>query len=151
MATNLGLSSTVPVLEPIPILPVTGIFALSITVYGSWLNMRVLRYRNEHRRCVKNCEEERIVKQQERMVQMAIRSNENWTQKVPFDLVLAAVAEINGGDPMVLTFLMSILMFCRITHYDIVIARRWYKTSFFAFYGTMATMGGMAGYAAYLS
>ena len=77
---------------------------------------------------------------------------QNYLESVPLAFVLAALAELNGGDRRWIAGALSALFAFRISHAELGIVR---PAGLglgrpVGFFGTMGVLGGLAGYAAFL-
>ena len=83
---------------------------------------------------------------------VAIRCHANFVEHVPLALMLAAVAELNGGNKQVLTLSLGGLLIARVLHVEFGL-RNPGSTGMgraVGYYGTMGTLGFLAGYAGWL-
>jgi uncharacterized protein len=83
----------------------------------------------------------------------ATRCHQNFAENVPLAFVLAAVAELNGGNRKILSGALSALFVLRILHSEAGILSG--KEGMgngrpIGYFGTLGTMLGLAGYAAFL-
>ncbi|KAI8624389.1 membrane-associated, eicosanoid/glutathione metabolism protein [Xylariaceae sp. FL1651] len=149
MSTQIGLLAA-PVLPPL--LPVTGSFALPFTAYFSWLSLRVVRYRIKDNQLVGDNSSKEVSEEArlQNKLYLASRCHQNFVENVPFAFVLAALAELNGGDRKTLTGLMSALFVFRVLHGDFGLNKGLCSGRPIGYFGTLATIGSLAGYAAYL-
>ena len=85
-------------------------------------------------------------------LQLASRSHNNFTENIPWALLLAVVVELNGGNRKALNGSLGALLLLRILHVELGLLGP--KTNAFgrpvAYLGTQGYLAGMAGYAAYL-
>ncbi len=80
------------------------------------------------------------------------RAHNNFLENVPLAFVLAAVAELNGGNRKVINIAMGVLLALRVAHVEMGIKG---KDTVgpgrpIGYFGTQACIGGLAAYGAYL-
>lgn len=80
------------------------------------------------------------------------RAHENFLENVPLAFIIAAVAELNGGNRKVLNIAMGVLLALRVAHVELGIKG---KDTVgvgrpLGYFGTQAFIGGLAAYGAYL-
>ncbi|KAI4858515.1 membrane-associated, eicosanoid/glutathione metabolism protein [Hypoxylon rubiginosum] len=144
MSTAIGLST--PVLAPL--LPVTGTFALPFSAYFTLLSYRVVHYRLQDE-CYLGDNSSKTGDLNNKLY-LATRCHQNFVENVPLGLILAALAELNGGDRKTITTALSALLVFRILHADAGLINGIGIGRPVGYWGTLATIGGLAGYAAYL-
>ena len=83
---------------------------------------------------------------------LATRCHGNFLENVPLALVLAAVAELNGGSRRYLTAALGSLLALRVVHTELGLLRNDAMGIGrpVGYFGTLAVQAGLAGYAAYL-
>ncbi|CAJ2509985.1 Uu.00g058850.m01.CDS01 [Anthostomella pinea] len=149
MSAHLGLSA--PVLAPLS--PVTGTFALPFTAYFSFLSFRVVSNRLSDKAYLgdNSSKSSDPAERNQNKLYLATRSHQNFIENVPLALVLAAVAELNGGNRKALTGVLGTLFVLRVLHAELGMMGNGMGTGRpIGYFGTLATLGGLAGYAAYL-
>jgi len=80
------------------------------------------------------------------------RAHNNFLENVPLAFVLAAVAELNGGNRKVINIAMGVLLALRVAHVEMGLKG---KDTVgpgrpIGYFGTQACIGGLAAYGAYL-
>ncbi|KAI1402231.1 membrane-associated, eicosanoid/glutathione metabolism protein [Hypoxylon fuscum] len=144
MSSAIGLQT--PVLAPL--LPITGTFALPFAGYFTLLSARVVRYRlSEKYYLGDNSSKDGDLNNP---LYLANRCHQNFIENVPLALMLAAFAELNGGNRKTITGLLSALLTLRILHAEAGLIKGLGIGRPIGYYGTMTTIAGLAGYAAYL-
>lgn len=83
---------------------------------------------------------------------IASRAHQNFVENVPLAIILAAIAELNGGNRKVLTGALSALFALRVAHAELGIRGHEGMGSGrpVGYFGTIGTVLGLAGYTAYL-
>ena len=83
---------------------------------------------------------------------LATRCHQNFLENVPLALVLAATAELNGGNRQYLTAALGSLLALRVAHTELGLRRQdaMGVGRPIGYFGTLAVQVGLAGYAAYL-
>jgi uncharacterized membrane protein YecN with MAPEG domain len=135
---------------------VTSTWALPFTAYMLLLQGRVTntRIKNEHYFGDHLSTDKPSGKEHSKPdpLHLASRAHQNFIENVPYALILAAAAEINGGSRKVINYSLAALLVLRIMHVEIGL---YGKDTVgpgrpIAFFGTQAWMAAMAGYGAYL-
>ncbi|KAK8095857.1 MAPEG family-domain-containing protein [Apiospora kogelbergensis] len=170
MSFKFGLNN--PVL--VPLLPITGSFAVPFTAYFTFLSARVVRHRLEgkqplgdgsHRGSKSSSSSSssssgrsstsrgsRGEQLSDSKLFVASRAHQNFAENVPLAFALAAVVELNGGNRKILTGALGALFAFRVLHAELGM----YREEALGvgrpvgYYGTLASMLGLAGYAAFL-
>lgn len=83
---------------------------------------------------------------------LANRAHANFIENVPLAFVLAAVAELNGGNRKALNVAMGVFLALRVAHVEVGLKG---KDTLgpgrpLGYFGTQAFLGGLAAYGAYL-
>ncbi|KAK8050568.1 MAPEG family-domain-containing protein [Apiospora phragmitis] len=168
MSFKFGLNN--PVL--VPLLPITGSFAVPFTAYFTFLSARVVRQRLEgkqplgdgsHNRKSSSSSSSRSSTSSrgsssrgeqlsDSKLFVASRAHQNYAENVPLAFALAAVVELNGGNRKILTGALGALFAFRVLHAELGMQR---EDALgvgrpVGYYGTLASMLGLAGYAAFL-
>ncbi|KIW15342.1 hypothetical protein PV08_05388 [Exophiala spinifera] len=144
---------------PVPkLLPVTGTFAPAFVVYYVLLNLRVTVLRFSERTSLgdnsKTADGEgKTANTGPCNLLVACRAQSNFADNVPFALLAAAFAELNGANRRVLTGSLAALLFFRIIHVEfglknpnaLGLGRK------VGYLGTLGFLTGMSSYAAYLA
>lgn len=140
---------SVPVGLTVPkLLPITGSFALPFGAYYVYLQSRVVYNRLSTKTLIGDNAE----KGGNDPVFLATRAHANFAENVPIVLLLAGIAELNGGSRKALTTALSALLVARICHADfgILTGNTGAVGRPVGYYGTQAIFLGLAGYATYL-
>ncbi|KAK8055454.1 hypothetical protein PG993_000681 [Apiospora rasikravindrae] len=168
MSFKFGLNN--PVL--VPLLPITGSFAVPFTAYFTFLSARVVRHRLEgkqplgdgshksksssssssSRSSTSSRGSSRGEQLSDSKLFVASRAHQNFAENVPLAFALAAVVELNGGNRKILTGALGALFAFRVLHAELGMQR---EDALgvgrpVGYYGTLASMLGLAGYAAFL-
>ncbi|KAI2624023.1 membrane-associated, eicosanoid/glutathione metabolism protein [Hypomontagnella submonticulosa] len=144
MSTAIGLST--PVLAPL--LPITGTFALPFSAYFTFLSSRVVYYRLRDKQYIgDNSSKDNDLNNP---LYLAGRCHQNFTENVPIALLLAAFAELNGGNRKGLTAALSALLAFRILHVELGLITGMGIGRPIGYYGTMGTIVSLGVYATYL-
>ncbi|KAI0386100.1 membrane-associated, eicosanoid/glutathione metabolism protein [Hypomontagnella monticulosa] len=144
MSTAIGLST--PVLAPL--LPITGTFALPFSAYFTFLSSRVVYYRLKDKHYVgDNSSKDNDLSNP---LYLAGRCHQNFIENVPLALILAAFAELNGGNRKTLTAALSALLTFRILHVELGLITGMGIGRPIGYYGSMGTIVSLGFYAAYL-
>ncbi|OTA60432.1 hypothetical protein K449DRAFT_423563 [Hypoxylon sp. EC38] len=145
MSTVLGFST--PVLAPL--LPISGTFALPFSAYFTLLSYRVVHYRLRDKQYLGDNSSKNADPNNE--LYLAIRCHENFIENVPVGLILAAFAELNGGNRRVLTAALSALLTFRILHVELGLINGMGIGRPIGYWGTFATIASLGVYASYLA
>ncbi|KAK7941167.1 hypothetical protein PG997_003008 [Apiospora hydei] len=167
MSFKFGLNN--PVL--VPLLPITGSFAVPFTAYFTFLSARVVRHRLEGKQALGDGSQKsksssssssrsstssrgssRGEQLSDSKLFVASRAHQNFAENVPLAFALAAVVELNGGNRKILTGALGALFAFRVLHAELGMQR---EDAIgvgrpVGYYGTLASMLGLAGYAAFL-
>ncbi|KAI0002811.1 membrane-associated, eicosanoid/glutathione metabolism protein [Xylariaceae sp. FL0662B] len=147
MGTPVGLST--------PLLPVTGTFALPFTAYFTFLSSRVVYYRLKDQYYLgdNSSKETSQEAQQENKLYLASRCHQNFIENVPLGLILAAFAELNGGNRKGLAYALSALLAARLLHSELGLLtdKGMGHGRPIGYFSTMGILAGLAGYATYLT
>ncbi|KAI0901449.1 membrane-associated, eicosanoid/glutathione metabolism protein [Annulohypoxylon nitens] len=144
MSTAIGLST--PVLAPL--IAITGTFALPFSAYFTLLSYRVVKHRLADKQYLgDNSSKDGDLNNK---LYLATRCHQNFIENVPLALVLAAFAELNGGNRKVLTTALSALLAFRIAHVEIGLMDGLGIGRPIGYWGTSATIATLGGYAAFL-
>ncbi|KAK7923286.1 hypothetical protein PG985_007357 [Apiospora marii] len=168
MSFKFGLNN--PVL--VPLLPITGSFAVPFTAYFTFLSARVVKHRldgkqplgdgsqksksssssSSSRSSTSSRGSSRGEQLSDSKLFVASRAHQNFAENVPLAFALAAVVELNGGNRKILTGAMGALFAFRVLHAELGMQR---EDALgvgrpVGYYGTLASMLGLAGYAAFL-
>ena len=135
----------------------TGSFALPFALFNTLLNWRVTsrRLADEHYLGDNSANGEEAESAEARAANplfLATRCHQNFVENVPLALVLAATAELNGGNRRYLTAALGSLFALRVAHTEFGLLR---KDAMglgrpAGYFGTLAIQLGLAGYAAFL-
>ncbi|KAK7969122.1 Membrane-associated proteins in eicosanoid and glutathione metabolism [Apiospora sp. TS-2023a] len=171
MSFKFGLNN--PVL--VPLLPITGSFAVPFTAYFAFLSARVVKHRLDGKQPLGDGSQKsksssssssssgrsstsssgrssRGDQLSDSKLFVASRAHSNFAENVPLAFALAAVVELNGGNRKILTGAMGALFAFRVLHAELGMQR---EDALglgrpVGYYGTLASMMGLAGYAAFL-
>ncbi|CAK4032899.1 Hypothetical predicted protein [Lecanosticta acicola] len=147
-------------------LPVTSTFALPLSLYYIYLQARVIQQRVITNELIgqqstsstadpKSTDPLATPSASPDLLQAACRAQGNFAENVPFALIFAALAELNGGNKTVLSTALGMLLVARVMHADFGIMNTKKNFAGFGrpvgFLTTAAVMAGLAGYAAVLS
>ncbi|KAF7538067.1 hypothetical protein G7054_g3278 [Neopestalotiopsis clavispora] len=148
MSSTIGLNY--PVLAPL--LPVTGSFAAPFAAYFSFLSLRVVSNRLNDKQYLGESSSKTPADQHSNKLFLSARAHTNFAENVPLAFVLAAVAELNGGNRKILTGALSALLTFRILHTELGIMKPqgMGRGRPIGYFGTVGTILGLAGYAAFL-
>ncbi|KAK7743401.1 hypothetical protein SLS62_010594 [Diatrype stigma] len=152
MTTSIGLSA--PILTPL--LPVTGFFALPFAVYNSLLSWRVVSNRLADKHYLGDNSSASSGKEggsyKENKLFRASRCHQNFVENVPLAFILAATAELNGGNRSYLTAALASLFALRVAHSEFGLLKEGGMGLGrpVGYFGTIGVQLGLAGYAAYL-
>lgn len=134
---------------------VTGSFVLPFALFGALLNWRVTARRIADKQYLgdnSSKEDAQSPAAQANGLFLATRCHQNFVENVPLALVLAAAAELNGGNRRYLTAALGSLFALRVAHTEFGLLR---KDAMglgrpAGYFGTLAIQLGLAGYAAFL-
>ncbi|KAI2470424.1 membrane-associated, eicosanoid/glutathione metabolism protein [Annulohypoxylon bovei var. microspora] len=144
MSTAIGLST--PVLAPL--LPISGTFALPFSAYFTFLSYRVVHHRLADKQYLgDNSSKDGDLNNK---LYLATRCHQNFIENVPLALVLAAFAELNGGNRKALTAALSALLAFRIVHVEAGLMNGLGIGRPIGYWGTFVTIATLGGYAAFL-
>lgn len=130
------------------LLPITGTFALPLSIYYIFLQLRVSMTRLNTNKTI----EPKSSDDADDYLLAASRSQMNFAENVPLALAVAGIVELNGGSRKVLTAALSALCVARVLHSEFGLMAKGYiglgrRVGHIA---TQAVVGGLSGYAAYL-
>ncbi|KAI1617310.1 membrane-associated, eicosanoid/glutathione metabolism protein [Exophiala viscosa] len=138
---------SVPVGITVPkLFPVTGAFAPAFAAYYLYLNLQVSAVRSHKETYLgsKGDDDQKLL--------VADRSHGNFVENVPMALLVAAIAEANGGNRRTITGSLAALLLFRIVHVELGLKSQgslgWGRP--IGYFGTLGFVAGMSGYAAYL-
>ncbi|KAJ9617515.1 hypothetical protein H2204_013701 [Knufia peltigerae] len=152
---------SVPVGITVPkLLPVTGTFAPAFAVYYTVLNFRVSLIRLAEKTALGDSpktssggsEGKPADHSRHSDLFVACRAQSNFADNVPFALILAAIAELNGANRRVMTASLAALLLFRILHVELGMRMKNAIGSGrrVGYVGTTGFLIGMSSYAAYL-
>ncbi|KAI1100406.1 membrane-associated, eicosanoid/glutathione metabolism protein [Jackrogersella minutella] len=144
MSATIGLST--PVLAPL--LPISGTFALPFSAYFSFLSYRVVAYRLKDKQYLGDNSSK--AGDTNNPLYLASRCHQNFIENVPLALVLAAFAELNGGNRKALTTALTALFTFRVLHAELGLITGMGVGRPIGYWGSLATITTLGGYAAYL-
>jgi uncharacterized protein len=136
------------------LIAVTGTFALPFAAYFSLLSYRVVSFRlnDEFYLGDNSSKDPGHSGQQTNKLFRASRCHSNFVENVPLAFILAALAELNGGDRRYITGALSALFAFRVAHAELGLAKAGGMGNGrpIGYFGTLGVIGGLAGYTAYL-
>ena len=138
-------------LHPMP-LPVTSTFALPLSVYYLFLQIRVALQRIASQKSLEHSSKPSSTKNDDPLL-AAFRAQGNFIENVPLALILAGAVELNGGSKLALTGALSALFVFRVAHAEFGLMAKGYggKGRPVGFFGTALVIFGLAGYGAWLA
>lgn len=130
------------------LLPITGTFALPLSLYYIFLQLRV----SVTRLNVDKTIEPKSSDGPDDYLLAASRSQMNFAENVPLALAVAGIVELNGGSRKVLSAALSTLCVARVLHAEFGLMAKGYIGTGrrIGHIATQAVIGGLAGYATYL-
>lgn len=136
-----------------PVLPVTSTFALPLSVYYIFLQVRVTMQRIKTQTSLAQSSASPVSPGTSDPLLAAFRTQANFAENVPLALVLAGLVEANNDSKGVLTAILSVLTVGRIMHGELGLM---IKDSGgigrpIGFFSTIGTIFGLALYGAWLS
>lgn len=140
-------------------LPITASFALPLTLYYTLLQTRVIRQRIATSTSIAQSSQPFSTSDsstEEDPLLAAVRAQANFSENVPLALVLAGIAELNGGSKKALTYALATLAVARVLHADFGLLVQGGEKPYLGkgrpagYFGTQGVILGLAGYAAYL-
>ncbi|KAI9737492.1 MAG: hypothetical protein M1834_009647 [Cirrosporium novae-zelandiae] len=149
------MTTAISVGIPVPkMLPITSTWTLPFAVYMAYLSNTVVYHRLKNAKYTGDRLNDSASSDElgnDRLFQ-ACRSYANFTEKVPFALVLTGFAELNGANRKALSWILGVLLALQIAHSEFGLKR---KDSIgigrpIAYYGTEGIVAGLAVYGAYL-
>lgn len=145
---------------------VTGSFSLPFTAYFALLSARVVRCRLREHQCLGDDTHppsspspkaatpspSRLDTPSPSPLTVAIRSQANFVEYVPWALLLAVMAELNGANKRILNVALTSLLVFRVLHVEFGLKRPGArgKGRSVGYFGTMGVIGFLSGYTAYL-
>ncbi|KAK5166108.1 uncharacterized protein LTR77_008369 [Saxophila tyrrhenica] len=134
------------------LLPITSTFALPLSIYHIFLQVRVSFKRIASRTSLEASSKPQSEKNDDPLL-AAFRAQSNFTENVPLALILAGAVELNGGSKTVLTAALSALVVFRIAHAEYGLMAKGYggKGRPIGFFGTAGVIVGLAAYGAWLA
>lgn len=133
------------------LLPITGTFALPLSMYHIFLQIRVSLRRVASKQSLEHASKSFSSKDDPLLA--AFRAQSNFTENVPLALVLAGAVELNGGSKAFLTIALSALIVFRLAHaeYGLMVQGYGGKGRGVGFFGTAGVILCLAGYGAWLT
>lgn len=145
---NLKLTVEIELTLVVPAIAITGTFALPFSAYFTFLSSRVVYYRLRDKQYIgDNSSKDNDLNNP---LYLAGRCHQNFTENVPIALLLAAFAELNGGNRKGLTAALSALLAFRILHVELGLITGMGIGRPIGYYGTMGTIVSLGVYATYL-
>ena len=96
--------------------PITSLFALPLSIYYIFLQVRVTMLRIKTQTSLAQTSKSTDSQDEDDPLLAAFRTQANFAENVPLALILAGFAEVNGGDRVVLTTVLSVLSMGRFMH-----------------------------------
>lgn len=133
----------------------TGTWTLPFAAYLLYLSNRVVYQRVKHEKYIgENLPDDNtaFASGATNQLQLDSRAHGNFVESVPFALVLAAIAELNGVNRKVLNYALGTLLLLRIAHVELGLKGENANGigRGIGFFGTQGFIAGIAGYGAYL-
>ncbi|MCJ1226919.1 hypothetical protein MMC12_003574 [Toensbergia leucococca] len=147
------MSSSIGIGVPVPkMLPMTGTWTLPFAAYLLFLSNRIVYYRLKHEKFIGDRIPIESLKEEDDPLTLSTRAHANFIENVPLAFILAAVAELNGGNRKGLNYAMGALLVLRIAHAEFGIMAKDGMGSGrpVGFYGTQGLLAGLAAYGTYL-
>lgn len=141
-------------------LPITSTFALPLSAYYLYLQGRVIQQRLRLQNSIGQSTPKSAAKSADPLsdepdlLAAACRAQGNFVENVPFALIMAGLAELNGGNKTAITTALSMLLVARVAHADFGLMN--HKKNFtgigrpVGFFTTAGVLIGLSGYAAWL-
>ncbi|KAI9802347.1 MAG: hypothetical protein M1833_001853 [Piccolia ochrophora] len=141
------------------LLPVTGTWAAPFAIYMALLSVRVSILRDEHKQTfgdrLTGSRAPSGTTPETDPLYLAVRTHANYAENVPMVLVLAALAELNGGRPVVLSTILGVFFVMRVLHAEAGILAKGKKSMgpgrFIGASLTLLTTISLGAYSAWLS
>jgi uncharacterized membrane protein YecN with MAPEG domain len=132
-------------------LPVTSTFALPLSLYYIFLQVRVSMRRIDTR--VTLATSSTTSPGSPDMLLAAFRTQANFAENVPLALILAGLVESNGGNKTLLSAVLTLLLIGRLMHgeFGLMTADHGGVGRPIGFFTTLGTIAGLASYGAWLS
>lgn len=141
-------------------LPVTSTFALPLSAYYLYLQGRVIQQRVRSKNLIGQSTPQSSAKSADPLsdepdlLAASCRAQANFAENVPLVLIMAGLAELNGGNKTAITTALAMLLVARVAHAEFGLMD--YKKNFagngrpVGFLTTAGLMLGLSGYAAWL-
>ena len=133
---------------------ITGTWALPFSVYHFYLSAMVSQQRVKHDRMLGNQSSEGPkASAGPDPLQVAVRAHGNFVEHVPYALLLAAIAELNGAGRRSLNYVLAALFVARVAHVEFGLRGNEKAAAPGRLAGHLVTQGtilGLAGWSAYL-
>lgn len=97
-------------------LPITSRFALPLSIYYVFLQIRVTMNRISTQTSLAQSSKSSASQDADDPLLAAFRTQANFAENVPLALILAGLVEANGGNSTVLTAILSVLTIGRVMH-----------------------------------
>ncbi|KAL8951059.1 MAG: hypothetical protein Q9222_002952, partial [Ikaeria aurantiellina] len=149
------MSSTIGLGVPVPkMLPVTGTWTLPFTAYLLLLTNRVVYQRIKNKQWIGSHLDPKKAGDSDNpdLLFLESRCHLNFLENVPLAFVLAAIAELNGGDRTVLNYAMAALFAVRVGHVELGLRGKGTMATGrpLGLFGTQGVLALLAGYGTYL-
>ncbi|KAF2760373.1 hypothetical protein EJ05DRAFT_484108 [Pseudovirgaria hyperparasitica] len=153
MSRNIGLTSS----SLFQLLPVTATWSLPFTLYSLLLSGRVVKIRVDNEQWSGDRLQSIPISSSSASLQsdplhQCISAHRNFLENVPYALILAGLAEINGADKKYPSMAMATLFALRIAHSEAGLLGKDAIANGrpVGYFGTQAWLAGVAAYSAYL-
>jgi len=131
--------------------PIVGTFVLPFAAYYALLSYRVSAARIEHDTYIETSTGKGSEDGPDPL-SVAVRAHGNYAENVPFALILAAIAETNGGDTRFIAGALGAFLTFRIAHVELGLrqAKAIGQGRLAGYIGTLTYLVGMSAYSVYL-